>query len=677
MPSAPLELPDNFDPLRHMPCRQVDGRPYHTMVLAAQLAAALAANDHPDDWSRLAAVVEALLDCQEHHGSHRGNFRWEWEDEGVEDLNAVEFALFYLIPIAGRQRLPSPLQQNLLNGIRAGLNAITRLDVGLDYTNIVLKDIANSCLGGELLDDIALTQRGRDKFGHWITHLDQSGLPTEYNSPNYAAVAFRVLNQLATLSTDDPTCIRARTILARLGLSAALHLHPATRRWAGPFSRSYRPAMLAQTPAEMDEFDSWIQNGVLPAWLAPLAHRHPLPFQVDEGAGGPVHLSTYHGDSFSLGVASRQLEAQDIIFIALQSNVCIAHFQRPDTPRPGVLFTRYLLDDKWIGSFRTTPSREADQLLPEEGRFWGVQNGGRAIGLYAPRQLNGFNRCASAKAVVAWTQREHVDEIWIGDTKIDALPAQVPPGEVVVIASGGVYSAVLPLSLTDLGGAEIRLADIDGFLVLEMYNYRGPAKTFWELAHPSSFYQGQPQCGFYLEMAQRTAWSNAAEFAAAVKSGTLCDEASPPFTYTPGAQRPWSVEYSRDGQTLGIEADLMDWRLLRRWTDAGDLAYPRLESPLARQSPDGHVQIGAASFRCDTGPAWLCASPDGDCWVAAYHGQEPTSACLQIPQGRVEIESMRTGTVRWQQGKISIEAVDLGAWRYLPTDPSQQLPDAK
>ena len=115
-------------------------------------------------------------------------------------------------------------------------------------TNIVLKDIVNSCLGGELLQNSEIARRGRDKFVRWLERRDEYGLPAEYNSPNYAAVAFHVLDQLARLTDDDDTRIRARTALWRLGISAALRLHPTTGRWAGPFSRAYRLAAFGQDP---------------------------------------------------------------------------------------------------------------------------------------------------------------------------------------------------------------------------------------------------------------------------------------------------------------------------------------------------------------------------------------------------------------------------------------------
>ena len=127
--------------------------------------------------------------------------------------------------------------------VALGLREIARLDVAPANTNIVLKDIANSCLEGQLLRDNDIDRRGSEKLVRWMAHVETYGLPAEYNSPNYASVAVRVLGCLAELRKDPHTRIRARTMLARLGLSSALHVHPGIGCWAGPFSRAYRPAV--------------------------------------------------------------------------------------------------------------------------------------------------------------------------------------------------------------------------------------------------------------------------------------------------------------------------------------------------------------------------------------------------------------------------------------------------
>ena len=662
----PLPLPDGFNPEAHMIAQRVNDRTYHGVVPTVRFASTLVANGTRPDLKRAESMLNAVLDCQERRAGdpHFGNFLWEREDETVEDLNAVQFVLFNLIPLLIRypDRLSTELKDRCRESIRFGLEAIKKIDVHPTYTNIVLKDITNSCLGGELLNSDEFSQRGYDKFVAWMNLTDKNGVPSEFNSPTYAPIAIDVLSCLVDLIEHRETRLRARLMLNRLGLSAGLHLHPGTGRWAGPYSRAYRPTVYGETPSEVNTFKAWIDSGTLPGWMDDLLTDLIEPMEITETADAKkgVGLTTYHSPSFALGVASQELTTQANRFIALQSNVFITHYTIPGPERSGVFFSRYILDDKWIGDFQTTPSRVANQLLPEEGRFYGVQDGTRAIGLYSPRSLGAWSRCSSAKAALIWTRKERVDEIWIGNRQIEALPADISPGEIVVIASDDALMTVRPLTLTDLGrNAPIRLTVIDNHLVLEMYNYLGPPKTFWELAQPGSFYQGQPQCGFYAEIAERSNYSTARAFGETVAAGKLKDEAQKPITYESGVERLWQVEYTRDGQSLGLEIDLMEWKLKRRWTQAGDLGWPMLESPIVRQTRTGHVQVGEAKLTCGQDAAWLFSNPQTKRWVAAYHGSRSAPLCLTIPDGKVKIDGMAAGTVVWDNGFVTVEAIDL------------------
>ena len=94
----------------------------------------------------------------------------------------------------------------------------------------------------------------------------------------------------------------------------------------------------------------------------------------------------------------------------------------------------------------------------------------------------------------------------------------------------------------------------------------------------------------------------------------------PPYVYAGEGERLWTVEYARDGQALGIEVDLMAWTLKRRWTEAGDLGWPMLESPVARQARGGKVTVGDATLECGPEAGWLFACPERERWVAGYHG---------------------------------------------------------
>lgn len=656
-------LPQEYDPRIHMLTHEVSGRVFHATIPSVRLAAELMASGAADAIAEAAAIFGAVLATQQTRvgDPHHGNFRWEMEDEVVEDLNAVQFVLFGVIPalIERSGSLPPTLVDDLHAAVRLGLQEIARIDVSPAYTNIVLKDITNSCLGGQLLDDQARVLRGREKLERWMSHVDAYGLPAEYNSPNYAAVAVGVLGRLASLVQDEDTRIRARIMLARLGLSAAMHIHPASNCWAGPFSRAYRHAVFNPDAFGGGHVREWIECGWLPPWLDSLLDRPTVAHQVDETAHGeePVSLSTYHSPSFALGVASCELKTQEIIFIALQSCVFHAQYQRGPGVRPGVLFSRYVLDDQWL-SFQTTPSREPGQVIPEEGHFYGVHDEGRAIGLYTPRGLDAWTRRTSARVVLMWTEFEHVDEIWIGSQQVHELPVAVPRGEVVVVGSGGLWTAVRPLQFTDLGGGTpIRLVELDGHLALEMYHYSGPAKTFWEMARPGSFYQGQPRGGFYAELAERTAHASGADLAATVAAGALRDDADPPTTYEAGRERLYTVEYTRGDRSLGLEVDLFEWQLRRRWNQDGDLGWPMHQSPYAQQSATGQVSMGGTTLTCGDGPVWLCAMPDAQRFVAIYSGRRRTSLQLEVPGEVVEIADIGAGWVMWDEGEVSAEAV--------------------
>ena len=168
MPSPPV-LPENYDAQAHMIIHQVHGRIFHATIPSAQLASELIASGAPADIAEATAIFRAVLACQEVGDTdpHRGNFRWELEDEVVEDLNAVQFVLFYCIPVLCKasDALPPDLVAAMRRAVALGLEEIARIDVALAYTNIVLKDITNACLGGQLLGDDTIGQRGRGKTG--------------------------------------------------------------------------------------------------------------------------------------------------------------------------------------------------------------------------------------------------------------------------------------------------------------------------------------------------------------------------------------------------------------------------------------------------------------------------------------------------------------------------------
>lgn len=672
----PLPLPEDFDYEAYLIGKEVDGKVYHSPRRSVRLCEDLLRNGTEEDIANVEKIIPGILKAQitDPESPYYGAFKWELEMEAVEDLNAVQFLLFSLVPILIQYEeiLPEGTAARIRESIRIGLINIANIDVNFEYTNIVLKDITNTILGGELLQDEQVAQRGYEKLEGWMAFTDQSGALFEYNSLPYTAVALDVLNRLQTLTCNERVRTQARILLSRIGLSAGLHIHGPTGRWAGPHSRAYHGSVTGEYGGyrlerlEKDSYDMWVETGQIPAWLGVLTREEELPDEVIETSGihRGVGQSTYKAKNYALGVASRNASNQNIRYIAWQSNVFTLHYTRPGEEIPGSLYTRYILDDHWLGDFSPGEGRGSYGLLPDYGHFQGVQDKERAIGLYCQTGLGGIEYHSSAKAVVAlprWNDKK--DAVWTGSTRVRQLPAKVPLGETVVVESGEIMIAIKPLTLTNLGqGEQIRLRVMeDDTLVLEMDNYRGSRKIFWELAWPGTFYQGQPQCGFYSEVADRSSYADGAAFAKVVDSGTVSDFADPKATYTGKESRIWHVEYERDGRKLGLEVDLYDWfRSAKRWNQNGDLGWPMLKSLRADQSKTGRIEVDGVTLETRKGQAaWLYVSPSGETVAAAYHGPEPSAFDLQLREGSVHLDSLEMGLVVWEKRGVSLETIGL------------------
>ncbi|NUN96271.1 MAG: hypothetical protein HUU16_08855, partial [Candidatus Omnitrophica bacterium] len=528
--------------------------------------------------------------------------------------------------------------------------------------NIAAMDCANSCLGGELLEDRVIAERGYKRFREFFRLIAENGNVFEFNSPTYTQVTLKALHLLRRYVKDPATRLLAELAATRLGLSVALHLHPQSGRLAGPYSRAYYPTLQPSSRAYSELLQTWIEEGIVPDWIGTVPRAEKLPFFLEETAHSDwrIGASTYLTPSFSMGLASRE--------VSRQTNPLVIQVYGEDPSETAMIFARYSMNDSIEKEVPPKSAFGIDGSFFDDGKFLGVQQGNRAIGVYAPREAEtpdslapaSRHRFASARASLVWLDRKKATRIWVGENEVKELPHQVERGKVMVIETPPARIALLPLSITELGyDSPIRIAEKDGRLYLDMYNYLGEEKTFGELDRGSRFYRGQPQCAFYVEVADQSAHPDAPSFAREVAGGTVRDGVAPPFTsYRDDARRPWVLEYAREGKTLGLEVDLMEWRLLRRWNENGDLGWPMLESPMARQNSQGRIELAGATLECGKAPALLYGDPAAGLWVAAYYG-DPAPLSLSLPGGSVRIERMGPGTLAWRKGEVTLDTLDL------------------
>jgi len=347
--------------------------------------------------------------------------------------------------------------------------------------------------------------------------------------------------------------------------------------------------------------------------------------------------------------------------------VFLVHGTQHGASLPALVHSKYLVDSP--EDLPHTDAIAKSRYVFEQGKFYGVQAGTRAIALYAPRILEHpgsvapaiQNRFRSAKVIVEFARRAGGSRVWAGSELVDQFPRDLAEGTVVVAECGQALVAIRPLSRDDLGfDAPLRLVEQEDRLVLEMYNYLGPETVFWDLDRESRFFQGKPRAGFYAEVARASEYPDGAAFARAVAAGDLQDAAEPPVTsYHDSTERLWTVAYSRGEERLGISIDLIHWALKRRWNQDGDMGWPLLESSLARQTTTGWVEVGGATITCGEAPAWLVSLPDAGYYVAGYHG-DPAPFELRTPLGTVSLEQMGSGTVTWCDRDVTIDAIHAG-----------------
>ncbi len=648
-----LPIPEEFDQSVGMISTTTDEGVFHEVRRSAQFAAELVAGGSKNDLSLSETVLSEVFACQEMNTDdpHCGNFRWMREDEAVTDLNAVEFVMEAVIPMMLRygERLAVATRDRASECIRAAVNEIIRLDVHVAYSNIAMLDILNSTLGGQYLDDEVAQEHGRRKLRAFIAFTSESGTQREFNSPTYTSVIIRAARTLTELCSHAPTRVRTRTMVGRIALGLLPRIHRTTGRWAGPHSRAYHPTVVCERPPEIATIQQWLSDGTLPSWSAGLLTSPSTPFQVTEtpSRSEGVALTTYNTDSFALGVATRDLGDQ--------SNVIHAHIARPGADRPGVLYSRYVVNDRWLGDFRHETDRSASRNLIEEGRFLGVQDRDRAFALYGPRNLG---LCSSAKASFVVTDALRVDGVWVNGHPVGPPPLTLHQGDWIALATGEALVAICPIARADMGrGAPIKLVERDGDLVLDVYHYAGPAKQFWEYSPgPNPFFQGAPFIGVYLEIASRSEYEHGAEFAADVASGSFRIETQPPFTTDFSSPRVSWLEYTRQGRRLGIEVDLIQWEARRRWTDSGEIGWPTIDAPGIGSSHDGAVTVGDAHLECGDATGWLYANADAHTWVAGVQGDTPVIVMLDVPGGTVRIPLIEAGTIVWERGTVVVDA---------------------
>lgn len=526
-------------------------------------------------------IIAKVLGMQElvEGDLHYGNFRWLYENEVVDDLNAVEFILKRLVHILlrGGDKLSAETRESIERAMRTAFEEVDRLDVHWTYTNIYLLDVHNSILGGQLLGDGELIARGRRRLEEWARHTREDGVPHEFNSPTYSAVQINAVAAIAQFAAETKTRDVAIEMEQFMWRHVAERFHVPTLQLAGPHSRAYRrdvtgsvgflKVLLYKLVRELRllETSSYYDGPGREGDVFIALTDYHCPEDALEQLRTPrtadvqhtisrldQELATYITPEFALGTMSRPYGVGEPPEPWPQHNSCILYYRRNGEPRFGVLYCRYVMNEKRRGALVHESQRTAVDLW-DEGTFRAAQNGGKAIVTYGlmPRGQSPVTGMRLDIRLLA------PDGVSIhgpqGETLVPDDRPELFAGEPLAIADGDAYIGVIPLAAARLGhDTPIVLWRDEDETVISIYNYRGPPKQFWEyrsLLGP--FFKGNVRNGFALSVVPRAAYASSEEFARALSAMPLLDSLG-------GSHR--RIEFGTGNDMVSLDYDLKQFQ---------------------------------------------------------------------------------------------------------------------
>jgi hypothetical protein len=182
-----------------------------------------------------------------------GKVMWRVGHPELHDENAIEFTMYAFAPAVLRYggKLSDQFRKDMIPHLQAGIAAIRRHRVKVDYTNIYLMKLANLMMLGQIVNDPSAIAEGKANLDNWLAFTRTHGI-TEYDSPTYGGIQLICLEDVYLQAPDAETKAKARMALDYLWSDFAANYFPGRGQLGGPHSRSY---------------DFLYQSGILQRWF--------------------------------------------------------------------------------------------------------------------------------------------------------------------------------------------------------------------------------------------------------------------------------------------------------------------------------------------------------------------------------------------------------------------------
>ncbi len=304
---------------------------------------------------RILEAVAALQKSDPSDGERFGVWPWILEESdgvkgGMDSNTSCFFGSVYALVL--RHHAPC-LDATALDASRLALqraaDGIAGRPFRPEYSNIALLGTATIAPAGELLGRPDLLQCARERLDLVEASVRRHGGFAEYNSPVYTPVAIEALERLLYGTRDPVLREGASRLLSTAWKTAAEHYHAPTKRWAGPFSRTYSdlPSMdFVHARCGLPN-----QGGAAPSWALPPPEpwiswfRKPLAGEAEirrlfiarEPPLPNTYGTTWMDSEACLGSASSDNTTY-------QRRPLIGYWTQPGTEDPAVFRVRCLRD---------------------------------------------------------------------------------------------------------------------------------------------------------------------------------------------------------------------------------------------------------------------------------------------------------------------------------------------
>ena len=442
-----------------------------------------------------------------------------------------------------KDALDADVQEIFLTVIRRHCRKILADNVAYQgiNDNFPSMDMACGILGGHLVEDSEAYEKGLLLLSQLEAMFTRRGLASEYTSPTYLCIALSPVADVAEYAADPEIRRRALLCEERMLLDLCAHYHAETCQMAGPCSRTYlvdcaghtggarqiyyllfgeqscvniKNTLLSRWNGEdgeiihnsyaymISELASHARSTYhLPVYLADLALKKSYPFRFTATTdcrdridlapepmilypGGKNCVHTYMTKNYAVGFGDADFSS------GVQTNLAhLVYRRRPVTSQKDIatLFCKYNINDLDIGEAHEYPCgfKSTVEHYLDQGRKLGVSKDNTGLLLYKPKLWAKDNCTALSLDILLPVIYGDPDVLRVGDHDVSAngtgelYSAEEPTP--IRISDGPVQIGILPILPDDLGRrAAIRIKRVNGFLVISLINYEGPARSFTE-----------------------------------------------------------------------------------------------------------------------------------------------------------------------------------------------------